>query len=339
MARRRWFLFAAFLVLVLLLTGCDESVLQGPSLGWGPPASSPAPTPNPAPPQPNPSEQKPKPAPNPPKPATRKPEQLTREKVNAEFLALLNAERRKLGLCELTHSQTAERLAQRRAEALAAAMRGGKCGPTHDIPGLGNPWFCGECIHHGTDSTPRDAFWSLMGSPPHKAIMLDPNMRVMGVGFVLSVPDPKGGWIGNLYVLVFAAGEASQAEDELSPEKAAQKFLGLLNAERKKQGFAELVIAQDLQEAAQQRADKLATAVSSGEVDRNYPYLQETNSGWHSYQIWAYDVQGAFEALAKTHIGLSSDDAEFGLGFVPNVKGPNDNGMPVHLYFVLVRER
>ncbi len=310
----RWLLVSVALTMALWLVGCNEAA---PAEKSEPGTSQPIAV-----------------APQ-PEPALSKPDDAAREKANSEILALVNAERKSHGLAELVISKPAEQLAQRRAEALAAAMQAGECGPTHDIPGLGEPWFASECISYGAFGTPRDVFVDIMGRERDKGIMLSPKMRVMGVGFMPGVPGPEGRK-GDLYILVFAVAEAAQGEDEVSREKVAQKLLSLVNAQRTKLGFVELVQAKDLQEYSQRMAESVAAEASSGE--RHYrPEPGSILGPYRSSTMRKYSVQEVFEEMVRLSHGLLSIDREFGLGFVPNVKAPNDNGMPIHLYVVTIR--
>ncbi|MCW2958363.1 MAG: hypothetical protein JWP18_1166 [Solirubrobacterales bacterium] len=118
---------------------------------------------------------------------------------------LVNAERHDHGLQPVRNSGPLERAATRHSRAM---LRTG----TFDHRVSGEPalrarvrsagylknatrWWLGETLAYGSGhaSSPAALVESLMASPPHRAIILEPQFRHIGVGLVTGLPVPGGG--------------------------------------------------------------------------------------------------------------------------------------------------
>jgi uncharacterized protein YkwD len=107
----------------------------------------------------------------------------------ASLVELVNAQRAAAGLAPLIVSSELTAAAQEQSAAMAATGHISHTGldgrgPAQRIADAGYHWLrCGENIAVG-QTTPEEvvSFW--MGSPPHRANILDPGMREIGAGYV-----------------------------------------------------------------------------------------------------------------------------------------------------------
>jgi uncharacterized protein YkwD len=105
------------------------------------------------------------------------------------MVELVNAERAAAGLTPLELSEELTAAAQVQSEGMAYTGVIGHTGadgrgPADRISDAGYPWLrCGENIAVG-QPTPEEAMAFWMGSPPHRANILDPAMREIGVGYL-----------------------------------------------------------------------------------------------------------------------------------------------------------
>lgn len=108
----------------------------------------------------------------------------------ARLVELVNAERAAAGLAPLTVSAELTAAAQEQSAAMATTWHISHTGldgrgPAQRIADAGYRWLrCGENIAVGQTS-PEEAVRFWMGSPPHRANLLDPGMREIGAGYVL----------------------------------------------------------------------------------------------------------------------------------------------------------
>lgn len=104
-------------------------------------------------------------------------------------MELVNAERAAAGLAPLELSEELTAAAQAHSEGMAytgviSHIGADGRGPAERISEAGYPWLrCGENIAVG-QPTPEEAISFWMGSPPHRANILDPGMREIGVGYI-----------------------------------------------------------------------------------------------------------------------------------------------------------
>lgn len=129
--------------------------------------------------------------PAPPPPPTIAPEAL-------RIAELVNAERATAGLPPLAISYELSAAAQVQSDGMAytgviSHTGADGRGPADRITAAGYRWLrCGENIAVG-QATPEEAMAFWMGSPPHRANILDPGMREIGVGH-LWLPDGYGNY-------------------------------------------------------------------------------------------------------------------------------------------------
>jgi hypothetical protein len=129
------------------------------------------------------------PPPPPPPPPPLAPEIL-------RIVELVNGERAAVGLAPLELSQELTAAAQVQSEDMAytgviSHVGADGRGPAERISAAGYHWLrCGENIAVG-QPTPEEAMAFWMGSPPHRANILDPGMRELGVGY-LWLPEGYG---------------------------------------------------------------------------------------------------------------------------------------------------
>jgi uncharacterized protein YkwD len=102
---------------------------------------------------------------------------------------LVNAERAAAGLAPLALSAELSAAAQAQSDAMAftgviSHVGADGRGPAQRISDAGYGWLrCGENIAVG-QTTPEEAMAFWMGSTPHRANILDPGMRELGVGYL-----------------------------------------------------------------------------------------------------------------------------------------------------------
>jgi uncharacterized protein YkwD len=125
--------------------------------------------------------------------------------VESATLCLLNAERSSRGLAELRTNGRLRSAAIGHSSDMVANhyfahedQAGGE--PEDRIARAGylpryGPWVIGENMAWGTDylSTPREIVRAWMNSPPHRANILYPDFRQIGIGIAPGVPDPSLG--------------------------------------------------------------------------------------------------------------------------------------------------
>ena len=141
--------------------------------------------------------------------ADARPKQLSAGDARNAVVCLINAERRQHGVHELDANHKLQRSAQRHSD----RMDGSGCFE-HQCPGepalesrladvdyLGSGlsrWMCAEDIAWGYEArgTPRAIVDGWMHSPPHREVLLHPEMRDVGIGFAPGTPsggkDPGG---------------------------------------------------------------------------------------------------------------------------------------------------
>ena len=133
------------------------------------------------------------------------PERQNVQRVEQSVLCLLNAERTKRGLSRLKDNGKLGRAAVKHSKDMVR-----RDFFSHDSPGGSSPssrirragylsgargWGIGENIAWGTGSyaTPRSIVKSWMKSPGHKANILHPGFKEIGIGIALGAPGYDGG--------------------------------------------------------------------------------------------------------------------------------------------------
>jgi uncharacterized protein YkwD len=129
---------------------------------------------------------------------------------------LINRARHRHGLRQLNANRRLAKAAQRHTD----YMKRHRCF-SHQCPGEGSVlarlervdyivaglrrWSCGENIAWGTGDrgTPRSIVKSWMRSPPHRANILNPQFRHLGVGFARGYPGRTGDGGGGMYTTDF----------------------------------------------------------------------------------------------------------------------------------------
>ncbi len=111
-----------------------------------------------------------------------------------QLIELTNLERQKAGLGPLTYNPNLGQSAQSYAELLSTgACWGHNCGPVPDLidrdtlAGYGGWLHIGENIAGG-QQTPERVIANWMASPTHRANILDPSFKEIGVGLALGGP-------------------------------------------------------------------------------------------------------------------------------------------------------
>jgi uncharacterized protein YkwD len=184
-------------------------------------------------------------------------------------VALTNAERAAVGVAPVSGNAQLTLAAQRYADVMAdTACFGHNCGP---LPQLGDrAWaagdarwgFLGENVAAG-QPTPERVVAAWMASPTHRAVLLDPEFTLLGVGRAV------GGPYGTYWTQEFgtpSAGAPVAAPE--APATAVDVAMARLNAERAGAGLRPLRIDLRLVPAV---PDAVADLEAAGVVTRATP--------------------------------------------------------------------
>jgi len=142
-----------------------------------------------------------------------RPKEISNGQARAAVLCLVNRERARAGVRPLRRHRDLQRAAQRHTDRmLAAGCFSHQCGGEPDLgarlenagylDGNLRRWVYGENLAWGMGSrgTPAAVVAAWMDSPPHRATMLTPGFREIGVGFGLGTPT-GGGAPGGTYTI------------------------------------------------------------------------------------------------------------------------------------------
>ena len=180
--------------------------------------------------------------------------------VRAEFLKLINSERKKVGAGGLKLDETLSKAAQRRASELPSAWGhtrpdGRNYSSVFAEFGL-NPSRSGENVASNTKALKARLFHEqFMNSAGHKKNLLSPDYSTVGLGFY-----EKG---GKFYCAQLFTGGAGASENVPAPsDKAlavvAANLINLINAERKEMRLKPLATSEKLYGAALARAREMS---------------------------------------------------------------------------------
>ena|GEM_PF-1062866 len=129
--------------------------------------------------------------------------EFTLDSVSAALLELVNSQRQQAGLAPLAPAPELMASAQMHSQDMATSgliSHTGSDGRTarQRITDSGYPWLrCGENIAVWYP-TPEQVMQFWMGSPPHRANLLDPGMQEIGIGYVRQAAGYEHYWTINL---------------------------------------------------------------------------------------------------------------------------------------------
>jgi uncharacterized protein YkwD len=137
--------------------------------------------------------------------AGRHPTAASRGRAAAAAACLIDGQRAAHGLAPLHPDRALARAARRHSRRMVAQrsfahVEPGGAGPAERIAAAGylrgaRSWRIGETIAWGSGpyATPRAIVQGWMTSPPHRATLLDPELRQVGLGVALGSPDGTEG--------------------------------------------------------------------------------------------------------------------------------------------------
>jgi uncharacterized protein YkwD len=222
-----------------------------------------------------------------------------------QVLQLVNAQRAASGLAPLVRNEVLDRAALSHSQDMAAGGFMSHTGSDGSNPGqriqaagyTGSTWGENIAIWYASAQAVMDAW---MNSPGHRANILNPNFREIGIAVVYRA-DSASHYYWTQDFGARAGGSAAPLVDSspplgsATPAEMAAQVLGLVNAQRTANGLDPLLRASELDRAAQAHSEDMAQGNFMGHTgtDGSNPAQRIQAASYHGY-TWGENVAAGF---------------------------------------------